>query len=688
MRLSLLAACLMLAAAPAFAQTATDAWTSGFVKGVSGASRLPTPSYDSSRLPSQVRVITVRDIERSGAKTLQEVLRTQPGVVLFDEIGNNHQQTIDLRGFNGAPVTATAVLVDGVRINEADFGAVNFQTIDLSEVERIEIVPGPSTMLGRGAMAGAIHIITKRAKKTKGVSVEGELGSFERQRLAAAVNGPVGDLAYRLDASRQLDHGFRSNSAARIHLFSGRLDYKDPDLDGSLTYRYADDDLHQPGSLTASEIGRDRNQNVSRVESDSLMHMVVLDGRRRVLDGLSLAFNAFARQRLSNTPINKGRTSISRARADMGSRGLTLQADLDKEVAGRRSILSAGAEFLRSRTDADSSGAFAFGPFRNGSLTIDRQTGLFVQETFDLIAEKLVLTAGLRHDGAGLQFQDKANAANNGQRHYSRLSPRFGLNYNPVPELETFLSVSDAFRTPTANEISALGPFGSTPELKPVKARSTELGARAKLGGYGQADLSLFQTVVHDEIYAVFDPTAGFGSNRNIPKTRRQGFELSLKPRLGRWEGSFDYTYTEATFQSAFRMDKPPFGATQNVKRGDALPQVPRHRLAFGVSVHPSDEVTLSADELCLGSQHLFGDEANRERRLGATCVAGAGAAYEKGSLRVFLRADNLFDRKYESRGILATNPATNGLERFLMPAAGLTVSGGLRWRFFPKMTP
>jgi hypothetical protein len=43
------------------------------------------------------------------------------GIVMYDQVGNAFQQTIDLRGFNGQPVPSTMVFVDGQRMNEPDF---------------------------------------------------------------------------------------------------------------------------------------------------------------------------------------------------------------------------------------------------------------------------------------------------------------------------------------------------------------------------------------------------------------------------------------------------------------------------------------------------------------------------------------------------------------------------------------
>ena len=84
---------------------------------VVSSTRLPDAPIEARTLPAKVTVITAEDIKRTGAKTVQEAIQWAAGIVFYDQVGNNFQQTIDLRGFNGQPVPSTSVFVDGQRIN-------------------------------------------------------------------------------------------------------------------------------------------------------------------------------------------------------------------------------------------------------------------------------------------------------------------------------------------------------------------------------------------------------------------------------------------------------------------------------------------------------------------------------------------------------------------------------------------
>jgi outer membrane receptor protein involved in Fe transport len=129
-------------------------------------------------------------------------------------------------------------------------------------------------------------------------------------------------------------------------------------------------------------------------------------------------------------------------------------------------------------------------------------------------------------------------------------------------------------------------------------------------------------------------------------------------------------------------LPKPPFPNQQQVKKGDEFPQVPNHRVSAGVNYHPSRDWTLSLNALYVGEQFLFGDESNTEAKLSDYLVFNAKVTYQRGNLTTFLMGNNLFDNKYETRGILATNPATSSIDRFLVPAPGIGVFVGVSYRF------
>src|SRR2546425_185346 len=90
------------------------------------------------------------------------------------------------------PAFSTPQSVDGVRVNEPGVEEVNFDLIPLDDVERIELIRGPSAVFGRNALGGAINIVTRRGGERREIVPELEGGSFGHRKFRLQAGGPAG----------------------------------------------------------------------------------------------------------------------------------------------------------------------------------------------------------------------------------------------------------------------------------------------------------------------------------------------------------------------------------------------------------------------------------------------------------------------------------------------------------------
>jgi outer membrane receptor protein involved in Fe transport len=261
------------------------------------------------------------------------------------------------------------------------------------------------------------------------------------------------------------------------------------------------------------------------------------------------------------------------------------------------------------------------------------------------------------------------------------------VTYLITPATSVYFNYSQGFRVPTFQELFALGPFGSNPNLRPVKTNNYEVGVRQSLGTWAEGAVSLFQIDTRDEILFtcnLCDFSFGDGQNRNVDKTRRRGIEGTLKARFNQYlDGILNYTYTEAQYRTAFNL-----AATRTVEVGDSLPQVPKHRLSLTANAHPIEGLTISLIGLYVSSQFYLNDENNVQPRVPGYFQLNSRIAYERavpgGRLTGFLMVNNMLDQKYNTSGIIAANLLTGGgaLERFVVPAPGIALYGGLSYQF------
>ncbi len=662
---------------------------------VVSTSRLPSVEENIYAVPAKVTIITAEEIEQSGAKTVQEAVPHATGIVMFDQVGNSFQQTIDLRGFNGQPVNSTSVFVDGVRINEPDFNTVNFDLVPLETIERIEIVPGASAIYGRNALGGVINIITKRGAEERQVTNEGFGGSFGRQRYNINTSGPIGKLDYYGNFSREREDGFRDESDASIWRFFGKVGARpttQTDLDLSYTYVY--DDLKQAGSLPISIADVDPEANFTPGDKDQkLNHFVRATARQELPFGLLMTGNAHYRY-LDQTLTNFGQTSFSQNKKDTDSWGGALQLTQESTPFDLRNTLVIGGEVTWN--DFDTNLSFTFPGF---SGTIERSTdetiaAAYIQDTLYLTPQ-VILAGGLRFDRDELDFTDHVVPANSDDKVFERVTPRGSLTYLITPTTSTSFSYSQGFRVPTNDELFALGPFGSNPDLQVVRSNNFELGLKTKVGQWGNVTLALYQSEVRDEIFftcVLCDFSPGDGENQNIPKTRRKGFEVTAAFKPNQYlETLVNYTYTEAHFRTTLNLGSGP--NAQRIESGDSFPLVPKNRLSTTVTIKPMKGLSLSLTGLYVSTQFLQNDESNSLERLPGYFVLNGRLAYTRrvpgGILSGFLTLTNMTDSEYFTSGIFAANVVTGGgqEEAFVVPAPSIAVYGGLNLRFdsFPR---
>ncbi len=133
-----------------------------------------------SEVPSAVTIVTSEQIENSGAKNMEEVMRMVAG---FDVVrnGNNANTSFGVRGLFSTEGTNNKILfmiddhpVRSVFFNDA---SVFIGNLPLDNIKQIEIIRGPgSTLFGAGAFLGVINVRTKDADRNAEISVAG--GSF------------------------------------------------------------------------------------------------------------------------------------------------------------------------------------------------------------------------------------------------------------------------------------------------------------------------------------------------------------------------------------------------------------------------------------------------------------------------------------------------------------------------------
>jgi len=170
------------------------------------ATRVEQPLTD---LVGDISIVDRASIERSGATGVADVLARLPGIEMVRNGGVGGTTSVYIRG---AESRFTAVYIDGVRIDSQSTGGATWESIPLSQIDRIEVLRGPAAAVyGSDAVGGVIQLFTRRGEAGVSPSVGVGIGSHNLKHLEAGVSGATGGFDYSLGIARDSSDGINAS---------------------------------------------------------------------------------------------------------------------------------------------------------------------------------------------------------------------------------------------------------------------------------------------------------------------------------------------------------------------------------------------------------------------------------------------------------------------------------------------
>ena len=640
---------------------------------------------DVQQVPANVSIVTAREIERSGAANLVEVLERLEGVPFRNYGGNAAKSVIDLRGFGGDnPFGKTLILLDGRRLNRPDMSSINWLQIPLSQIERVEVVRGAGSVLyGDAAVGGVINIITKKGRGAPRYRASVEAGSFGLHREQAGVAGAVGKARYALSGENNVQDGWRDRS--RLSSRGGAVDLgyaAGERLDMSLKASFNRTDYQMPGALTKAQMKRDRRQYQPATPENWANAAPDDDGVDRYVNvhagltsflGPAGEFDLQVLYGKKDLEINMPSwTSGQYADIDTDTFGVTPKYVLTRDLFGRGNKLTLGVDYYREPYKK-----VFFGTRKRTEKTrwadlMRESLGYYARDEFRLM-KRLLLSAGYRSErtvieGEATDLIVPANDFSDREKTYRAKAYEIGLTWLAGEESKLFAKVASVYRIPFLDEVASFNGFGGgfLQGLDREKGVSLEAGAvfhpldRLKIG------LTLFRIDMEDEIQYVY-VTSWSGYNQNVGKTRHDGAEASLS---WQWENRVRFfgivSWHRATFENG-------------PNNGKDMPLVPRWQAGAGAEIELPHGWTLRPELRHVGHAYLSGDNDNNAKRLKDYTLLNLylswRTSFGKFKATAFAGVENLADVKYASFG--SDNASWGGLNTYY-PMPGIALKGGL----------
>ena len=468
-----------------------------------------------------VIVITRTQIERAIAQDVADLLRFHAGVEIGRSGGVGQNTSLFVRG---ADSKHTLVLIDGVAINERNFGSAPIQQLSPDMIERIEVVKGPrSTQYGGEAIGGVVNIITRKPAEGFGARAEGGLGPDNYVRRNATLSAGTRQLKAKVFAQNERTRGFppltrgTEDRGFKHHTVQGNLDAAAGPLAlSSSVWRSFGVSEYLTNSPFADYDNLPAVQNFSDLAGRAELALTLGRSSSKLACGKFKEYRGNfepAPDSLIPGPVSVIPPDTPATTAELGNTFIQAtrreSCELLQSWAGAHGSFDFGLEANRERIY---NLVLLPSSINQASFRSESDEGNRYQSAWSQYAGQWGRHRGVI-GGRVLQHSDYGRHSSYDLEYGIALPAQFGLS-----------AIANAgYRTPTPFEL--YNPSGGNPQVKPEHSRNYELGLQwgwRKL----KVDLRGFENTVHDLITCTYDVDTGNCPVVNAGKSRNRGVEL------------------------------------------------------------------------------------------------------------------------------------------------------------------
>ena len=565
-------------------------------------------------IPRNVTVITSDDIARSSATTLPELLAREPGLQLFNNSGVEGRGLIDIRGQGAASATNVLVLVDGFRLNAVDMSGPNLSTVSLAQIERIEVLRGPGSVLyGDNAVGGVINIITKKARNVKpAFQASAQYDSYGSTKTSASFQGSKGPFSLGVIGQYSDTDGYREN---------GDLERKDvqlrvgldphPDLSLDVTLAAHDESYGLPGGVPLADLNdRDDRRETSHPDDHGRMSEARVQGHISYDLHQFGALNAALAVRDRDNPYTFWGVD---GNIDENTVDWRISWDKAVTVGGLQQRLLVGVDGFRSDYDMSS--------LYGDTIGVITSTGLY--STLDLS-----LTRSLHLSLGGRTSVHDIDRENGDDTDWHKSVFDAGFSYDLDSWGRVYASVASGFRAPTIDEMNY-----AASDIEPQTSMNYEVGVDLTPLQDLEMKVAAYHLRTKDEIY--YDNINWINDNYD-DVTIRKGLEV-------------DVTYwvrNDLTLRGGYAWTRARFEDT-----GKTVPLVAEHEFSLGADWRAFESVLLSVDARHATAKYDGSDVDNKtyEKIDGYTVVDLKGRWDMTEHFALTMAVNNVFDELYST---------------------------------------
>lgn len=654
-----------------------------------------------SEIPGRINLISPEKLSFIASQTTDEVLALLPGVQVSRSFGLfSHKSSVTMRGLSGNEQARTLVLIDGIPVNKADGGSVNWNLISTGDVERIEVVKGPgSALYGGNAMGGVINVINRRPSKALEGFVNIDYGTYNTQGIKTRIAGRLGSNSskyfyWSTNANYRKSDGYITQSmpdrlALGDNIIKSCFDEKALNFKAGfensnrikaeidLTYY---DDMRGTGEKYYQPLGNTTDHDTYQLRSS------VSGSLRKLGWNVSLFYFNENYKRVSEWEKDDYTWyDVLSVRSDYG-----LMSSFNTNIRNHTIIF--GYDLRMGEVDASDI-------YYTSTDKVDNRGkmdfyGVYVQDEISTFNKKVKILLGLRYDfsrfydGAFIinspssetVFMDQYQFSGIDDVEWGALSPRVSIQYKPNNDLRFYTSYSRGFRPSVLDDLCRSGRVRggfkvANPNLKPEYLDNVEVGTDYRPIDWLKLSSSLFYSKGTDFLYYVSTGDSidmGFGDRpimirSNISDVRIYGleFDFTASPiRYLNFFGNYAYSIPKISEYTPLNSNDP------TDLTGKYLTDVPKHSFALGAFYNDPRIINVGftckyVGEMFINDQNVLDDIVGSDVYPSAFTLDFRVSKEMMNHLNISVSIQNIFDKQiYDSKGAV-------GPGRFIIASIG-----------------
>jgi outer membrane receptor protein involved in Fe transport len=631
--------------------------------------RAPKQAMTLHELPASASVVSARNIERAGIKSIKDVTAYTPNFFMPD-YGSKLTSPIYIRGI-GSRINEPSVGLYVDNVPYFDKAAFDF---DLFDIDRIEVLRGPQgTLYGRNTMGGIINIITRSPMDYQGTKVMFSAGNYGNYQ---------GGLSHFLKLSDRFGYSVSLNYTQRDGFFTNAYNDEKVDklvnfgirnrlvwsignkftIENILGFEYSRQGGYPYATVDENNKLNDINyDHPSSYDRDLVTNGLVLKNKGRTMDLIATTSYQYIDD-LQNVDQDFTANPIFQATQSqlqhLMSQEVVLKSKPFRRLAWLGGVYFFFQGFDRSvRVDVPANNMVQMIDFA------DKRQGnaFFFQATYhDLFVERFSVTAGVRMDGEQSRLDYQNIVYLNGTSmpapdtiftplEFVQLSPKLAFNYEVSNFTSVYATFSKGYKTGGFNSnLIRAEDLKEHLHFEPEDSWNYEIGVKTTfMQNKVQAEAALFYIDWSNQ--QIFQPVpTGQGTMlKNAGESVSKGFELSARANpFHNFDVVLAYGFTDARFVTHV-VD------SLNDYSDNYIPYVPRHTFSLQLSQvfdlpdnGLAEQINISA--LYRGVGKHYWNEQNTQFQ-DSYGLLDMRVGVKRGDLRMDIWAKNLLGTEYSA---------------------------------------